>query len=71
MAVNFRKLRYLLVDRKISMAQLVRMSGISDYSARQLGKDRDVSTDVLTKVCDVLGCKVQDIVEFYPNKQGK
>ncbi len=66
MAVSYRKLRYLLVDKKISMAKLVRMSGISDYSARLLGKDKDVSTEVLTKVCTALDCEVQDIVDFLP-----
>ena len=69
MAVSYKKLRYLMVDRKISMAQLIRMSGITDYSARLLGKDQDVSTEVLTKVCAALGCEVQDIVDFLPEEK--
>lgn len=69
MAVSYRKLRYLMVDRKLSMAQLIRMSGITDYSARLLGKDQDVSTEVLTKVCAALGCEVQDIVDFLPETE--
>ncbi len=71
MAVSYKKLRYLMVDRKISMAQLIRMSGITDYSARLLGKDQDVSTEVLTKVCAALGCEVQDIVDFLPEEKDK
>ena len=71
MAVSYKKLRYLMVDRKISMAQLIRMSGITDYSARLLGKDQDVSTEVLTKVCAALGCEVQDIVDFMPEEKDK
>ena len=43
------------------------MSGISDYAARQLSKDKDVSTDVLTKICAALNCDVQDIVDFLPD----
>lgn len=66
MAVSYRKLRYLLVDKKISMAKLIRISGISDYSARLLSKDEDVSTEVLTKVCAALNCEVNDIVDFLP-----
>ena len=58
-----------MVDRKLSMAQLIRMSGITDYSARLLGKDQDVSTEVLTKVCAALGCEVQDIVDFLPETE--
>ena len=68
MAVSYRKLKYRLVDQRISLAKLKKMSGISDYAMRQLSKDKDVSTDVLAKVCIALGCTVQDIVEFFPEK---
>ena len=67
MAVSFKKLRYRLADEKISMARLM-MAGISDYAARQLGKDKDVSTEVLTKICAELNCEVQDIVDFLPDR---
>ena len=69
LAVSYWKLRYLLVDRKLRMTKLIRMSGITDYSARLLGKDQDVSTEVLTKVCAALGCEVQDIVDFLPETE--
>ena len=51
MAVSYRKLRYRLVDDKISLAKLMRMTGITDYAVRQISKDRDVSTEALTKIC--------------------
>lgn len=66
MAVSYRRLRYRLVDEKISMAKLMKMSGITDYAMRQISKDRDVSTEVLTKICTALHCEVQDIVEILP-----
>ena len=68
MAVSYRKLRYRLVDDKISLAKLTKIAGISDYSVRQISKDKDVSTEVLTKVCAALKCEVQDIVDFLPNE---
>ena len=68
MAVSYRKLRYKMVDEKISLAKLMRMSGITDYAAKQISKDRDVSTEVLTKICAALDCEVQDIVDFLPEK---
>lgn len=67
MAVSFRKLRYLLLDEKISLAKLTKIAGISDYAMRQISKDNDVSTKVLTKVCAALNCEVQDIVDFLPD----
>lgn len=68
MAVSYRKLRYRLLDEKISLAKLTKMAGISDYAVRQLNRDHDVSTEVLTKVCAALHCEVQDIVDFFPEK---
>ena len=68
MAVSFRKLRYLLLDEKISLTKLTRMAGITDYAMRQISKDKDVSTEVLTKVCAALNCEVKDIVDFLPDK---
>ena len=42
---------------------------VRNNSARLLGKDQDVSTEVLTKVCAALGCEVQDIVDFLPEEK--
>ena len=69
MAVSYKKLRYRMVDEKISMAKLMKMSGITDYAMRQISKDKDVSTEVLTKVCAALHCEVQDIVDFLPDEK--
>ena len=67
MAVSFRKLRHRLLDEKISMAKLAKMAGITDYAMRQISKDKDISTEVLTKICAALHCQVQDIVDFLPD----
>ena len=42
----------------------MRMSGISDYAAKQIRRNGDVSTEVLTRICGALHCEVQDIVDF-------
>ena len=68
MAVSYRKLRYKMVDEKISLAKLMRISGITDYAVRQISKDKDVSTEVLTKICGALHCEVPDIIDFLPDQ---
>lgn len=68
MAVCYRKLRYRLVDEKLTLAELMRMAGITDYARRQISRDKDVSTEVLTKICAALHCEVQDIVDFLPDE---
>lgn len=68
MAVSYRKLWHVLLDKKIKKNELMEISGISDYSFRKLRNDQDVSTEVLTKICAVLDCEVQDIVDFLPEE---
>ena len=70
MAVSYKKLRYRLVDERLTMAELMRIAGITDYARRQISKDKDVSTEVLTKVCAALHCEVQDIIDFLPDEKG-
>lgn len=68
MAVSYRKLWHVLLDKKIKKTEIMEIAGISDYSFRKLRNDQDVSTEVLTKVCAALECEVQDIVDFLPEK---
>lgn len=71
MAVSYRKLWHLMLDKKISKNGLERLAGISHHSMLKLGRDEDVSTEVLTKICGALDCDVQDIVDFIPEKYEK
>ena len=65
MAVSYRKLWHLLLDKKIGKIELVKSAGLSDYTLRKLNKDEDVSTEVLSKISAALDCDVQDIVDFF------
>lgn len=68
MAVTYKKLWHLLLDKNLKKIDLERNVGLSHYAVIQLSKDNDVSTEVLTKICDALDCGIDDIVEFIPNK---
>ena len=67
MAVSYRKLWHLLVDKKLKKIDLERKAGISHYAVLQLSNDKDVSTEVLTKICDTFDCNIDDIVDFIPS----
>ena len=75
MAVSYRKLWHLLLDRKMGKIELIKIAGLSDYTLRKLNKDEDVSTEVLSKISTALNCEVQEIVDFLPepgnDKNGK
>ncbi len=69
MAVSYNKLWHLLLDKKMSKADLEKKAGVSHYSITKMGKNEDVTTEVLTKICDALNCGINDIVEFIPGNR--
>ena len=63
MAMNYNKLWKMLIDRNMMKKDLIQMAGISTNAMAKMGKGGDVSTQVLRKICTVLDCKIEDIVE--------
>ena len=68
MTVSYKKLWHLLLDKGMTKLELAKRAEISRYSITKMGKDEDVSTDVLKKICDALHCQVEEIVDFIPEK---
>ena len=69
MAVNYKKLFHMLIDRDISSAQLQKMAGYSANISTRLRNNSYVSLESMEKICRVLNCKVDDIVEFIPDEE--
>ncbi len=68
MAVSYKKLFHMLIDRNMSPAQLQKEAGYSANISTRLRKDIYVSLESVEKICKVLNCKIDDIVEFVPGK---
>lgn len=64
MTVNYNKLWKLLIDRNLSKTQLREQAGITTNALAKMGKNENVSTEILCKICEVLNCQIQDIVEI-------
>lgn len=64
MAVSYRKLWKLLIDRDMKKKDLRTISGISTNALAKLGKNDRVGTDILEKICISLNCDVGDIMEI-------
>ena len=64
MAVSYKKLWKLLIDKDIKKKDLSAMSGVSPATITKMGKGGHVTTEVLVKICSALGCKVEDIIEI-------
>ena len=67
MRVSYNKLWKMMIDRKMMKKDLTVMAGISTNAMAKMGKEENVSTEVLGKICSALNCKIEDIVEFLPD----
>ena len=64
MKISYKKLWKLLIDRDMLKKDLAKRAGISTTSIAKLGKNENVNTDILLKICNALECELQDIMEF-------
>lgn len=64
MAVSYKKLWKLLIDKDIKKKDLSAKAGISPATITKMGKGGHVTTEVLLKICNALNCGIDDIVEF-------
>lgn len=68
MAVCYNKLWKILIDKNMSKTQLIKSAKISTNAMARLGKNEDVRVEVLVKICGVLGCTINDIMEIIPTE---
>ncbi|HEL0664218.1 TPA: helix-turn-helix domain-containing protein [Streptococcus equi subsp. zooepidemicus] len=67
MKFSYNKLWKLLIDKGWTKSELQQKAGISSSTIAKLGKGENVTTDILLKICIVLDCKIEDIVEIVDN----
>ena len=71
MAIRYNKLWKKLIDENMMKVDLRDQAEITTNVLAKLGKNEHVSTQVLEKVCNVLHCEIQDIMEFVPDEERK
>ncbi len=65
MDYSYNKLWKLMIDKKINKTTLRREAGITSNAMAKMGKDQPVSVEVLAKICRVLDCTLDDIVDVF------
>ena len=63
MAISYKKLWKLLIDKDMKKKDLAEKAGISTYTINKLNRGDNVTTDVLVRICKALECDVADIME--------
>ena len=71
MAISYNKLWKLLVDKKMSKADLRRAAGIAPNTMTKLRRDEEVTLTVLNKICAALNANIGDIMDLIPEKENK
>ena len=64
MTRSYNKLWKLMIDKKMNKTQLCKAANITTNAMAKLGKDEAVSVETLEKICAVLGCTIDDIMDF-------
>ena len=64
MQINYDKLWKLMIDKKINKTQLSEKAGITTNEMAKMGKNEMVKMETLVRICKVLDCTLDDIIEY-------
>ena len=68
MAISYKKLWKLLIDKEMSAVQLREKTGIAPNTMTKLRRDEEVSMTVLVKICTALNANIGDIMDLIPEE---
>ncbi len=71
MAVSYNKLWKLLIDKKMKKKDLINLSEISTSTLAKMSKDKQVSMDVISRICISLECNIGDMMDILPDENTK
>ena len=69
MAVSYKKLFKLLIDRDMKKKDFKKLTGISQGTLNKLQNGGNVMVDVLEKICLNMNCSIEEIMEIYPDSE--
>ena len=71
LAVSYKKLWKLLIDKDMKKMDLAEQAKISGNTIAKMSKGENVTTDILVKICSTLKCNIEDIMEIVETDQEK
>ncbi|SCH91997.1 Predicted transcriptional regulator [uncultured Ruminococcus sp.] len=69
MGVSYKKLFKLMIDKEMKKKDLKKQAVIGNSTMAKLSNDENVTIEVLAKICGVLDCTLDDIVEIVPDEK--
>lgn len=71
MAVSYKRLWKLLIDKDLKKKDLAGLANISQYTVNKMNRGDNVNTETLAKICNALECTFDEILEVIPNEESK
>lgn len=68
MAISYKKLWKLLIDKDMTAVDLRQATGIAPNTMTKLRRDEEVSMTVLVKICTALNANIGDIMDLLPEE---
>lgn len=68
MAISYKRLWKLLIDKDMKKRDLEKAAGLSHYTISKLNRGENVTAEVLAKICIALNCTMDDIMEIIPEE---
>ena len=69
MIISYKKLWKLLIDLDLKKKDLREMAGISPSTIAKLGRNENINTEVIIKICQALKCEICDMMEIKDNEE--
>ena len=69
MAVSYRKLFHLMIDKGMTNSELMEKGGFSANIITRLKRDNYIALESIERICRALDCGVDDILEFIPDEK--
>lgn len=66
--ISYNPLWKTLIDRKIAKANFRKDCNIQKQTYTDMNKEKFVSLKTINKICNFLNCKIEDVIEFIPDK---
>lgn len=71
MAISYKKLWHILIDRDMKKKAFAQLAGISEYAMTRLNKNENVTAETLGKISKALGIPIEDFVDFIDEEQAE
>lgn len=69
MGVSYKRLWKLLIDKDMKKRDLKEIANLSPSLMSSLNRDKSVTVNTLSRICEVLDCRIEDIMEIVPGEQ--